>query len=382
MRRHPTFGDSLIALLLVVMELPVLLGDFTPEPWLLYVVTDVMIIAPIVIRRRHALLSCYLVLLAGLFQLLTQGPGNENLARPADIAMGIALYTMVVYVGRRKASLFAVWVLLGTAVWAVWRVKPANGMWQSIFVVTVIFAFCWVLGEFVGARRAYLNEMEQRLRLLESERDHQAKIAVAEERARIARELHDVVAHSVSIMVVQAGAARTLIDSQPQKSVDALLAVEASGRDALRELRHLLGLLTAVDDQPALAPQPGLDQLQPLIERMELAGLPVDIRVEGTPHPLPPGLDLTAYRIVQEALTNVLKYAQGGRTSVLLNFAEDELRLEVVDSGGVASDGANGSGRGLIGMRERVTMYGGDLEVGPRAEGGFRVSARLPLQVS
>lgn len=385
MRKHPTFGDSLIALLLVVMELPVLLGDFTPEPWLLYVATDVMIIAPLVIRRRRALLSCYLVLLAGAFQLFTQGPGDQNLARPADIAMGIALYTMVVYVGRRKASLFAVWVVLGTAVWAVWRVKPDNGMWVSIFVVTVIFAFCWVLGEFVGARRAYLNEMEQRLRLLESERDHQAKIAVAEERARIARELHDVVAHAVSVMVVQADGASYAVSTNPELAERAVKTISATGREALTELRRLLGVLRSEENADERTPQPSANSLDDLAERVRLVGLPVRLKMKGELDGLPAGIGLGIYRIVQEALTNTLKHAGAGASAqVRVTRSGENVELDITDDGfGTPHQlvGISG-GNGLIGMRERANVFGGTLDAGPRPGGGWHVHAVLPIQGS
>jgi len=205
-------------------------------------------------------------------------------------------------------------------------------------------------------------------------------VALADERQRIARELHDVVAHSVSVMVVQTGAARTLLTRAPDQAAEALLAVERSGREALGELRALLGLLTQADAEPALAPQPGLGQLDRLVERVGEAGLPIELHVDGTPRALPPGLDLTAYRILQEALTNALKYAGGARTTVTVEFGERELRLEVLDAGVQKPNGQAGAGRGLLGMHERVAVYGGHLETGQRPEGGFAVRARLPLQ--
>jgi len=183
-------------------------------------------------------------------------------------------------------------------------------------------------------------------------------------------------------MVVQAGAARTLVGRDSERAATALLAGEASGRQALGELRHLLGLLTDADAEPTLAPQPGLDQLGPLIERVNQSGLSVDLGIDGMRRPLSPGLDLTAYRIVQEALTNALKYARGARTQVHVDFGEKELRVDVVDGGGTSLDGASGAGRGLLGMRERVAIYDGELEAGPRPEGGFAVRARLPLDMA
>jgi signal transduction histidine kinase len=212
-------------------------------------------------------------------------------------------------------------------------------------------------------------------------RAEQAKVL---ERNRVARELHDVVAHSVSVMVVQAGAARTMLTREPDRSTEALLAVEGTGREALTELRRLLGLLTETDagDGPNLAPQPGLDQLDRLVERVRQAGLAVDLEIVGAPRPLPPGLDLTAYRILQEALTNALKYASGAHAQVRVTYDDCELRLDVLDNGGTPAGDAAGAGRGLLGMHERVAIFGGQLETGPRAEGGFAVRARIPLQTA
>ena len=189
-----------------------------------------------------------------------------------------------------------------------------------------------------------------------------------------------MVAHSVSVMVVQAGAARRMLSRHPERVNDALQSVEGSGREALTELRRLLGVLTSEGGDVTLAPQPGLVQLDALIERIASAGLSVDIRVEGAARPLPPGLDLTAYRILQEALTNVLKHTRGARAQVVLRFDDRELGLEVVDQGGQESNGTMGAGRGLLGMKERVAVYGGDLEAARQPEGGFAVRARLPLE--
>jgi signal transduction histidine kinase len=227
-----------------------------------------------------------------------------------------------------------------------------------------------------------IRGLEERAGRLEREQELATRVAVADERAHLARELHDVVAHSVSVMVVQAGAARRLLGRQPDRAGEALLAVESNGREALAELRRMLGVLTDEDGTgPALAPQPGLGQLDALVERVGAAGLPVEVRITGAPRPLSPGVDLTAYRIIQEALTNALKYAKGARTEVVVEFGDGELKLEVLNAGGVDLLPAGaGAGRGLLGMRERVSVYGGQLEAGGRPEGGFAVRASLPLQ--
>jgi signal transduction histidine kinase len=238
----------------------------------------------------------------------------------------------------------------------------------------------WLAGNAIRDRQARAETLEERAAQLEREQVLELRVVLADERARIARELHDVGAHRVSVMVVQAGAARMLLGRQPERAGEPLLAVEASGREALGELRRLLGLLTNDEHEPELAPQPGLAQLDRLVERVGQAGLPVVVRRVGTARTLPPGLDLTAYRVIQEALTNALKYARGTPTEILIEHGERELRLEIQDAGGATAVDVNGTGRGLLGMRERVALYGGHLEAGHRPEGGFAVRARLPLQ--
>jgi signal transduction histidine kinase len=239
----------------------------------------------------------------------------------------------------------------------------------------------WLAGNSVRERQQRVDLLEERAVRLQRERALSMRVARADERQRIARELHDVVAHSVSVMVVQAGAARTMLTRQPDQAADSLLAVESSGREALSELRNMLGVLTEVEAEPELAPQPGLDQLDALVARVKQAGLPVDVRVDGSrPRDLSPGLDLTAYRIVQEALTNTLKHANGATAAVHIEYGAHDLRVEVVDSGGTVLTERGGSGRGLLGMRERVALYGGQLDAGQRPGGGFAVRASLPVQ--
>jgi signal transduction histidine kinase len=213
---------------------------------------------------------------------------------------------------------------------------------------------------------------------LEREREEKAHAAVAEERGRIARELHDVVAHSVSVMVVQAQAGPRLLN-EPEQARGAFRSIEASGREALVELRRLLGVLRTENEQPAVGPQPGLSSLESLLGQLREAGLPVELRVEGEPVQLSPGIDLSAYRIVQEALTNTLKHASGSQAEVTIRYGTSLLELEVVDNGLGSPASVNGSGHGLIGMRERVALYGGLLEAGPGDVGGYAIRAQLPL---
>jgi len=235
-------------------------------------------------------------------------------------------------------------------------------------------------------RRGYYRGLEERAARAERERDARAQIAVAAERARIARELHDVVAHNVSVMVVQADGAAFALESSPARAREALTAISRTGRQALAEMRSLLGVLRSADEQDAeLAPQPGVEQLAGLLEQTRAAGLPVSFAIEGVPRPLPPGSALAAYRVVQESLTNARKH--GGPTvsaAVTLRFCEDQLVIKVTDDGRARSvpvDG-DGLGHGLIGMRERVDVHGGTVTAGPRPGGGWRVTATLPLSAA
>ena len=210
------------------------------------------------------------------------------------------------------------------------------------------------------------------------EREARLEAAAAEERRHVARELHDVVAHAVSVMVIQAGAARQVVRTSPDQAEQSMLAVESVGRDAMTELRRFLGALSDDDEAAGIAPQPGIDALPALVDRVREAGLPASLEMDGAPRPVPASLDMTVYRIVQEALTNALRYAREAATLVRLSWEPDQLRVEILDDGPAAAEG-EGSGRGLVGMRERASLIGGRLEAGPRLGGGYAVRAWLPL---
>jgi signal transduction histidine kinase len=245
--------------------------------------------------------------------------------------------------------------------------------------VYVILVLSWAVGNAFRRRGVRELELETRAERLERERGQNMRIAVAEERARIARELHDVVAHSVSVMVVQMGAAREIMSSEPHTARDTLRSGEATGRQALGELRRMLGILRAGDERGALDPQPRLAHVDGLVEQARGAGLPVALVIDGAARPLPAGIDLAGYRIVQEALTNVRKHAGAAHADVRIHYGEHELALDVCDDGRGPVRSSNGAGHGLVGMRERVALYGGALETGPGTHGGFGVHARLPL---
>jgi signal transduction histidine kinase len=225
-----------------------------------------------------------------------------------------------------------------------------------------------------------MQSLRARTAEIEQEREERLRIAAAEERSRIARELHDVVAHSVSVMVVQSQAAQRVLVDDVDATRDALRSIETTGRQALTELRRLLGLLREAEGGPSLAPQPSLQYLDELLAQIRDAGLPVELTVEGTPTALPQGVDLSAYRIVQEGLTNTLKHAEADRVSVLVRYAPAVLEIEISDDGRGASQATgNGVGHGLVGMRERVALYGGELCAGTGDDGGYVLRARLPL---
>jgi signal transduction histidine kinase len=221
---------------------------------------------------------------------------------------------------------------------------------------------------------------EERARAAEREREAVARLAVAEERTRIARELHDIVAHAVSVMVLQTGAVRHRLGGERPDDAAALAEVERTGRTALTEMRRLLGAMRREDETPELAPQPGLADLEPLLDAVRRAGLPVDLHRDGEPFALPGAVDLSAYRIVQEGLTNALKHAHASHADVVLRYAPGELRIDVRDDGdGAAAPSANGHGHGLVGVRERVKLYGGEMTAAPAEGGGFLLSTRLPV---
>jgi signal transduction histidine kinase len=264
---------------------------------------------------------------------------------------------------------------LGVGVVAVVGLPDAST--GNLVLAGITYAAAFIFGWAMRTRRLYLEQLEERAALLEREHDEAAKRAVADERLRIAQELHDVVAHSMGVIAVHAGVGIHVIDSDPREAKQSLEAISRTSRGTLTEIRRLLGVLRA-DDGAAYEPAPGLGDLGRLVTDVATAGLPVDLQFDGTPVEVPPGVDLTAYRIVQEALTNVLKHAGDARATVVVGYEPAALRLEVRDDGLGPNGRADANGHGIVGMRERVAVYGGTLEVGARPGGGFRVVARLP----
>jgi signal transduction histidine kinase len=380
-------GDCLLAALVGLIDLALFVtGTVTHDPnirpWYVAIPLDIAMVAPLAYRRKYPLIVGYLVLFIGVPHSMLE-LGFSSLT-----AGLISLYSAVVYAGRRRAAIFvAVLVLVNGLQFVIdTKVNPVIAM---AFMACGV-ALCWVLGEFVGARRAYQLEVEARLHLLETERDQAARIAVGEERARIARELHDVVAHAVSVMVVQADGASYAIQSSPEVAGRALNTISETGRGALGELRRLLDVLRNEDryGEPRV-PQPDADALVDLAERVRAAGLPVELDIDDDLGDTPAGVSLGIYRIVQESLTNALKHAgRGAKATVRVHRDGDVMEIEIRDDGGgranalvpVSAAAGVPGGNGLIGMRERAHVFGGSLDVGPAMGGGWRVQAKLPIR--
>jgi signal transduction histidine kinase len=282
--------------------------------------------------------------------------GNQRSARQAHIGLAIVLgcALIVVYHGVRSST-------------------------EDIISVPVLFGIAWLVGYALRERTERTEVAEERARRAEREREAAARVAVAEERSRIARELHDVVAHAVSVIVLQVGAVRHRMPETATADREALRNVEDAGRTALAEMRRLLNAMREEGDQPEFMPRPGLDDLDRLVRDVEAAGLAVEVRLVGQPAALPPGLDLSAYRIVQEGLTNALKHSGAGKVEVTINYGPGELRLEVRDDGAGGRGTGGGPGYGLVGIRERVKIFGGEMSAAPAPGGGFLVRASLPI---
>jgi signal transduction histidine kinase len=334
---------------------------------------------PVIWRRRDPMRVLYVTGSAiTIYSLLGYSDTTSG------VGIFIAFYTVAANMPRRRATIAAaitaVGIFLSFASYAVLNSKTG---WTTAMTTTYIsFGVAWLIGDNLRVRRAYTRQLEQRAQEVEREKEEKAAQAVTEERARIARELHDVVAHYVSVMVVQAAGARRVVDKDPAAAKGALAAVEMAGRTALTEMRRMLEVLRA--DDPGMGPQPGLGEIEHLVQNVRDAGLPVELSVTGTVCCLPAGMDLAAYRIVQEALTNTVKHGGKATAHVTVRYADDTLEIEVVDDGrGAAAQllsGAEGGGHGLIGMNERVALFGGMLEAGPILTGGYRVFARMPIE--
>lgn len=377
--------DGLLALAAAMASLAIVAGDAEHDgPAAMLTRATVLYVAvttvPLAWRRIFPVAVFWVILLSVLVD-----QADETFV--SIVAVVLAAYSAIVHSRFRGAALLS--VLLSAVVVTVAYPDtsvPQPGRFTALFIlVPVVLA-----GSAVHRWKRSAGDSRERLVRVQAEHEAATMRALAAERSRIAGELHDVVTHNVSVMVVQAGAARRILSGSPDDAKAALLAVEASGRTAMVELQHLLGLLCPVEGMQArpggagreqgLHPQPALSDLPALIERIVAAGVPVELIVTGHSRPLSPGVDLTAYRVAQEALTNVIKHAGPSAAVVALDYREDGLVVDVTDAGGPGRQPGRmaGSGRGLLGLRERVLLYGGDLDAGPRPGGGWRVTARLP----
>jgi len=335
----------------------------------------ILVVLPLFARRRYPFAAPIAVWLLGTAVSFVDGQLVVT-SFSVYVAGAAAAYLLgnLPEPSRARIGLFV--VLIGASV-VVYN-DPTRDM-SDFVTIPATFAIAWLAGLALRSRADRAEEAEERAATAERERESAARVAVAEERSRITRELHDVVAHAVSVMVLQVGAVRHRLPDSLRGDRDALRAVEDTGRSALNEMRRLLGVIHDGDEEAELAPQPGLDRLDSLVEEVRLAGLEVRVRREGQPLSLPRAIDLSAYRIVQEGLTNCLKHADATRADVTLRYALDELQIEVLDDG-VGPTTSDGFGRGIMGIRERVKIYGGEMAAGAGPDGGFRLEARLPVQ--
>jgi signal transduction histidine kinase len=296
---------------------------------------------------------------------------------PVYAAFGIALYSVAISTDRRRALLLGAAGVVALFVPHITLARRGAG-WVPLLFLSWVAGIVF-FGDAARNRRAYFAALEQRAHDLEQSREEEARRQVAEERLRIARDVHDVVAHSIASINVQSSVAAHVMDQQPERAREALLAIKQASKEALTDLRAALGQLRQEDEDAPLAPAPALSQLDALVATAAQAGVPVEVSVRGEPHPLPPAVEATAFRIVQESLTNVVRHAGPARATVSMTYAASAVELEVVDDGKGANGAAGSTGHGLRGMQERAASVGGRLEAGPRpGAGGFRVWARLP----
>jgi signal transduction histidine kinase len=371
--------ELLIAFLAIAGMLELVVGRDSPgaPPTTLWIAipTVAVLILPLFARRRFpfAAPAAYW-LLAGAISF------GDGLLLAFIGSLGVVGLASAFLLGNLRSPLKAgaglLIVLVGIVI-VVYNIPGPQPAGEFVFI-PLRFVVAWVAGYALRERAEQAEAAEMRATLAEREREAAARIAVAEERARIARELHDIVAHAVSVMVLQIGAIRHKLPEALEEDRDALQRVEQAGRTALAEMRRLLGAMRRDGDGVELGPQPGLDGLDALLEDVGRAGLPVRMHVDGDRFPLPRAIDLSAYRIVQEGLTNALKHARASHADVTVRYRPDELEVEVVDDGAGAAT-SDGLGHGLIGIRERVKIYGGEMAAGTAPAGGFALSARLPL---
>jgi signal transduction histidine kinase len=359
-RVNPLVWDTLLAAACLAPSLVVGVSEGAVNPAAIALI--VVAYGSLVVRRRWPLAVFTTTALATVgYAFVSEGPAIQA-------ALVVAAYTVAAHLPRREVASFAIPLGMVAAI-SLQLDEDIHTNWVELLVGATFSVLLPILiGRIAFNRRARIAR----------EQELAAADAVAAERTRIARELHDVVAHAIGVMVVQAGAARSVVDRDPAAAKEAIGRVEETGRVGLAEMRRLIGVLTEDGSKAALAPQPGLGYLEELVATMRAAGLPVEVVRAGNTRPLPAGVDLTAYRVIQEALTNVLKHAGRAHAVVSIRYDGNELDLEIADDG-LGDVSSTGTGHGLVGMRERVGIFGGRIETGPRPGGGFAVRATIPI---
>jgi signal transduction histidine kinase len=385
-------ADSMLAVALLIADLATVGHKRNVA---VYVVFAVVVPSPVVVRRRYPRASAAVLLGLAILTTVAGRVVGEDVQVPALGAVGMALYTLVAYVGRREGLIYLAGLAADAVLADVLQREPVR---TTIVLLTLYYALCWTLAEFLGARHAYDAEVAARLAVADYDRERGAHEAVSAERTRIARELHDIVAHAVSVIIVQADGARYAVRGDPDAAEQALGTIAGTGREALRELRRTVALLRT-DHAPEQLPQHGTAGLAKVVEMMRSAGLAVELELSGELDDIAPELSLGVHRIVQESLTNTFRHAgPAPKAWVRVHRRDSDVLVEVIDLGhsagevrtdSIASDdredplatrnGITGSGLGLVGMRERVAVLGGVLDAGRRPEGGWRVHATLPL---
>jgi signal transduction histidine kinase len=385
MRLEPRTVDAFIAIGLAAVALVEVYPGFVPPPerwlkqdWAWYLSPIVLALAstlPIALRRRYPV-GVLLVVGASMVGWLLRG-GESPTA--VFLSFFLAIFSAGAYASDRRRSLLA-YGLLGALFAGLWWATGQLDTW--LLFIFVFSSGIWLAGDLLRARTSEAKEHERRAVELERQRSEALLQAAADERARIARELHDVIAHNLSVVVIQAGAAQRVLDEQPEAAREALRQVEETGRVAMTEMRRLLGVLRKGDDGPLTIPQPGVGSLETLLDDVRSAGLPVTLRTSGDPRTLPPGVDVSVFRIVQEALTNTLRHAEATQATVEVRYLPAAVEIEVVDDGHGTRDTRwdTAGGHGLAGMRERAQLFDGAFEAGPRPSGGFAVRVVLPSE--
>lgn len=380
-RRQFLFDGLLAAAILTVGLLPTIdlrpIPEFSREADALHVVLIVLMSAPLVLRRVYTVPVFMIILASWVVDRGLDYPGTA-----AEFGVGVAFYTIGAELDRRRSlqvggfasGVVVVWTAIGALVL------------ESVVAISVISAVIstvtpLLLGREMHERRRLVDELRERAERAEREREERARLAVAEERARIARELHDVVAHQMTVMTVQAEGARRIADGADSRIVDALETIRVAGHSALAELRRTVDLLRAPEDELGTEPLPRLSDIEDLVGRVRAAGVPVELEIRGEPRPLSDGAELSAYRIVQESLTNAVRHGGPGvSANVSIEYTADSLDVAIDDDGrGVSTGVPSNGGHGVVGMRERIAVLGGEFDAGPKAGGGYLVRATIPI---